>query len=210
MKLFVFIVACIFILGVVLKKQTNSSVKAKSLAIETNVVKEQATELLRLKNYAGEIKKYANQHKYNATTCFFVDMKIQSGKKRFFVYDLKNDTILLKGMVTHGSGKQFNDTIQFSNVVESNCTSLGKYKIGNAYHGKFGLAYKLFGLDKTNSNAYARSIVLHAHPAIPVYETAPEKICTSWGCPTVAPAFLKELKTYIDKSSKPILLGIFN
>lgn len=198
------------IFGVVLKKQTNSNVKTDSLPTITNVLKEDATELLRLKNYAGEIKKYANQHKCNATICFFVDMKIQSGKKRFFVYDLKNDTILLKGMVTHGSGKHIDDTIRFSNLVESNCTSLGKYKIGNAYHGKFGLAYKLFGLDKTNSNAFNRAIVLHAHPAIPVYETASEKICTSWGCPTVAPAFLNELKTYIDQSSKSILLGIFN
>jgi L,D-transpeptidase catalytic domain len=138
-----------------------------------------------------------------------VDMKIESGKKRFFVYNLRKDSIELAGLVTHGSGKVNSDAIQFSNTEGSLCTSLGKYKIGNAYNGKFGLAFKLYGLDSANSNAFNRYVVLHAHDCVPNEETAPFPICESWGCPTVAPAFLTMLKTYIDKSGQPILLNIY-
>jgi hypothetical protein len=111
--------------------------------------------------------------------------------------------------VTHGSGRNVLSSIQFSNSANSLCTSLGKYKIGNSYNGKFGLAFKLYGLDATNSNAYNRFVVLHAHTCVPNAETAPLPICESWGCPTVAPLFLKELKQYIDRSEKPVLLDIY-
>lgn len=63
----------------------------------------------------------------------------------------------------------------------SGCTSLGKYKIGGAYQGQFGLAYKLYGLDSTNSNAYQRNVVLHAYDRVPDNEVYKE-ICQSSGC----------------------------
>jgi len=165
--------------------------------------------LVRLKQKTTGISEYAKEHGYNSTYCFMVDMKIESGKKRFFVYNLKTDSIELSGLVTHGSGKIQSNEIQFSNTANSLCTSLGRYKIGNAYTGKFGLAFKLYGLDNTNSNAFNRFVVLHAHPCVPNEETAPFSICESWGCPTVAPVFLQELKTYIEKSERPVLLSIY-
>jgi hypothetical protein len=75
--------------------------------------------------------------------------------------------------------------------------------------GKFGLAFKLYGLDATNDNAYNRAVVLHAHSCVPNEETAPIPICQSWGCPTVAPAFLTALKSYLDNSEKPVLLYVY-
>ena len=166
--------------------------------------------LLRLKNFGTDARAFAAANNYNSRYCFLIDMKIPSGKNRFFVYDLKGDSTVVAGLVTHGSGKVASSQIQFSNQPESNCTSLGKYKIGNAYNGKFGLAYKLYGLDKTNSNAFNRFVVLHSHECVPLTETAPQKICTCWGCPTVSPLFLQALKKYIDKADKPVLLWIYN
>ena len=165
--------------------------------------------LARLKQKAEDIVNYASQHTCNSEYCFMVDMKMESGKKRFFVYNLKTDSIELAGLVTHGSGKTQSNEIQFSNTANSLCTSLGKYKIGNAYTGKFGLAFKLYGLDNTNNNAFNRFVVLHAHSCVPNDETAPFPICESWGCPTVAPSFLQELKIYIEKSEKPVLLSVY-
>ncbi len=167
------------------------------------------TALVRLKEKAVSIANYAKVHEYNTEYCFMVDMKIASGKKRFFVYNLQKDSIELSGLVTNGSGKTNTDSIQFSNIPNSLCTSLGKYKIGSAYNGKFGLAFKLYGLDNTNSKAFDRFVVLHSHACVPNEETAPFPICESWGCPTVAPAFLTQLKTYIDKAEQPILLNIY-
>src|SRR5688500_7472327 len=42
--------------------------------------------------------------KYNSETAFFIDLKIKSNKKRFFIYDLKNNFVIDSGLVSHGSG----------------------------------------------------------------------------------------------------------
>lgn len=188
-------------------KFTPKTNKASVVVLKKEIDKTIATRLL-LKG--SNIKHYVKDHHYNSKYCFMVDMNIESGKKRFFVYNLEKDSIELAGLVAHGSGKDYSSEIKFSNEPGSLCSSLGKYKIGKSYNGKFGLAYKLYGLDKTNSNAIDRFIVLHAHDCIPVDEKSPIPICESWGCPTVAPTFLTQLKTYIDRSEKPILLTIYN
>ena len=165
----------------------------------------------RLKEKVAGLHDYLEEENFNTTICFFIDMNIHSGKKRLFVYNLEKDSVEMAGLVTHGSGSdRSGNCLYFSNEVGSNCTSLGKYKIGKPYNGKFGLAYKLYGLDKSNSNAFERFVVLHSHSCVPQEEVYPGSICESWGCPTVSPIFLQNLKKIIDASEKPILLKIFN
>ncbi|MFN8252548.1 MAG: murein L,D-transpeptidase catalytic domain family protein [Ferruginibacter sp.] len=178
----------------------------KFVAANDETAKETAA---RVKMHATALGAYAKAKGCNTDYCFLVDMKLSSGKKRFFVYNLMKDSVEISGLVTHGSGKTNTSEIQFSNTEGSLCSSLGKYKIGNSYTGKFGLAYKLYGLDATNSNAASRYVVLHSHACVPIGETDPFPICESWGCPTVAPAFLSELAKYIDKPGKPVLLSIY-
>ena len=140
-------------------------------------------------------------------------MSIPSGKKRFFVYNIAKDSIEYSSLVSHGSGSYFNgcdDRLIFSNMPNSNATSLGKYRIGNSYYGNYGLSYKLFGLDSTNSNAFDRAIVLHSDAYVPETETYPRHIFQSAGCPCVSPAFLAVLDKYLKQSSKPVLLWIYN
>jgi len=162
-----------------------------------------------IKTKVEEAKTFIKAKSYNDQICFLVDMNLPSGQNRFFVYDLKKDTVKNAGMVTHGRcNQQWLEERRYSNEEGSGCTSLGKYKIGNSYIGRFGLAYKLYGLDKTNSNAFNRYVVLHAHDCVPETEVKDE-ICQSEGCPTVSPNFLQELKPIIKESSKPILLWIF-
>lgn len=157
------------------------------------------------------ISQLLSSDKYSTSYCFLVDMSVASGKKRFFVYNLETDSIEQSGLVTHGSGTDRNgNAVNFSNESGSSCTSLGNYAIGNAYMGKFGLAYKLHGLDKGNSNAFNRFVVLHAHGCVPDKEIYPFTICLSLGCPTVSPGFLEVLKKYIEAESKPILLSIYH
>lgn len=171
-------------------------------------VKEKA---IKIKPRLGWIRQLMAAGKYSTRYCFLADMSVTSGKKRFFVYNLETDSIEQSGLVTHGSGTDRNgDALFFSNESGSNCTSLGNYAIGNAYMGKFGLAYKLHGLDKGNSNAFNRFVVLHAHGCVPDKEIYPFTICLSLGCPTVSPGFLEVLKQYIEEESKPILLSIYH
>jgi len=179
---------------------TRSNVEAKAAGNTT---------LIRLRKQAAGLKAFALKNNYNTRYCFMADMSITSGSNRFFVFDFVKDTVLLAGLVAHGYGNSSGSNVSFSNVPGSNCSSPGKYRIANAYHGKFGLAYKLHGLDNTNSNAFNRFVVLHAHECVPDAEVSPGYICMSQGCPTVSPLFLQSLKKYIDGADKPLLLWMY-
>lgn len=160
---------------------------------------------------AKAAKAFARKNGFNASIVFLADMAEAAGKNRFFVYDLEGDSIRLSGLVTHGRcNKLWLTGRQYGNTVGCGCTSIGKYKVGNPYKGRFGDAYKLHGLDATNSNAYARFVVLHSHDCVPESPVYPGQLCQSDGCPTVSPGFLKQLQQEIGRSRKPILLWIYD
>lgn len=164
----------------------------------------------RLKQKADIARDYAIENGYDPSYCFLVDMRLPSGKNRFFVYNLDKETVEIAGLVAHGKGSETgSDGLTFSNKPNSNCTSLGKYKIGKSYNGSFGLSYRLIGLDKTNSKAYERAVVLHSYNGVPAKEVFPAPICVSEGCPTIAPDFLTQVKVYLDGRDLPILLWIY-
>ena len=160
--------------------------------------------------HAVAAEQFAGAHQFNTSVCFLIDMSVESGSDRFFVYDMKKDSVLASGLVTHGNCNQnWLAGRKYGNTVGCGCTSLGKYKIGNAYHGKFGLAYKLHGLDSTNSNAFNRYVVLHSHACLPESPVNAMEICQSNGCPTVSPGFLQQLAVIINASKRPVLLWMY-
>jgi len=159
---------------------------------------------------ASAVRNYAREKGFSTRCCFLVDMSIHSGRNRFFVYDLETNRVIMAGLVSHGScNGVFLDQAKFSNAPGANCTSEGKYKIGEKYRGQYGKSYKLYGLESTNSNAYKRAIVLHAYSCIPDEEIYPRVTCNSSGCAGVSPAFFEKLSSIIDRSAKPIVLWIY-
>lgn len=202
-----FIFFAVIVVIFYLRFNTASSPADINRKLKTGNAKNEVVKVLKIK--AGSAKQFAEKNKYNKEVCFLIDMKIHSGSNRFFVYDLKNDSVLHSGVVTHGRcNERWLTGRKYGNKPGCGCTSLGRYKIGNAYMGRFGLAYKLHGLDSTNNNAFNRFVVLHAHDCVPENEVWSD-ICQSDGCPTVSPGFLQELKVIISKSKKPILLWIY-
>ncbi len=164
----------------------------------------------KLAQKAAAAKLFVQRKGYNEKTCFLLDMSLPSGQNRFFIYDLKKDTLQSVGLVAHGNCFEYwLEGRKYSNVVGSGCTSLGKYKIGNSYIGKFGYSYKLFGLDSSNNKAFERTVVLHSHTCVPEAEVT-DDICQSNGCPTVSPGMLEQLKFIINNSKKPLLLWIYD
>lgn len=192
------------------KTNNHYSAIEKISSVTVNTHNKESTEAKRVAGFANQLKKFAAGRGYNQSLCYLVDMKKESGENRFYVYDLKKDKIIHRALVTHGScGNSFFSKRAYGNTVGCNCTSLGKYKIGKKYYGRFGLAYKLHGLESSNSKAFERFVVLHAHSCVPDNEVSPLPICLSNGCPTVSPNFLQILSGLIDKSQEPILLWIF-
>src|ERR1700748_2650940 len=60
-------------------------------------------ELSRLKTMAAAAKLFTRDNGYSTKFCFLLDMSLGSGQNRFFVYDLASDSILMAGLVAHGS-----------------------------------------------------------------------------------------------------------
>lgn len=165
----------------------------------------------RVREHTAKLNDFLKTHwEYQEQFAFLIDMHIHSGTKRFFVVDLESGQIIKKGLTTHGSGSESNssDSLIFSNVPNSYCSSLGIYKIGSAYYGNFGRSYKLHGLEPTNNKAFERAVVLHRYSCVPDDEqTYP--ICNSLGCPMLSENFFLEIDEMIKGSSKPILLEIY-
>ena len=165
----------------------------------------------KLATHVKEVQLFISKNpKYNDAIAFFIDMKIHSGKNRFFIYDLKKNEVIDQGLVAHGSGSETGivGELKFSNANNSLSTSLGKYCIGASYNGRFGKAYKLYGLDTTNSNAFERNVVLHKYSKVP-YEEQEDAICNSLGCPMVHEKFFERIENILDNSEKSIILEIY-
>lgn len=157
---------------------------------------------------------FCKKNGFDTSVCFFVDMSIHSGKNRFFVFDLKNKKVLHSGLCCHGMGEgSTGSTPVFSNVSGSNCTSLGKYKIGIRSYSNWGIHvhYKMHGLESTNSNAFKRIVVLHSHSPVPDTQIYPFHLTMGWslGCPVVSNELMTTLDGILKKKEKPVLLWIY-
>lgn len=203
-KMFFLLSFAIFGLSFACKNKDEKSEMTKSSKPVYSYEEKLKSEITEIRSFLGKTPKY------NSDIAFFLDMKIESGKNRFFIYDLKKNKLLDKGLVGHGSGSETRTPgeLKFSNTKNSNCTSLGKYAIGGSYSGRFGKAYKLYGLDPTNSNAFDRNIVLHKYSDVP-FEEQITPICNSLGCPMVNEKFFRIIEKKIDDSKKKIILVIY-
>lgn len=93
--------------------------------------------------------------------------------------------------VTHGRGSDPDHSgflHSFSNVPGSEATSRGSYLTCEWYNGKYGTSIRLEGMDRDNSNALQRAIVMHpAAYASPEHMAKFGKLGRSEGCFAMAP-----------------------
>jgi hypothetical protein len=157
---------------------------------------------------------YCIANKLNTSYCILVDMSIASGKNRLFVHDFKNNKVIIAGLCAHGSGGGSTPfKVVFSNKVNSNCSSLGRYKLGARASSKWGINvhYKMHGLESSNSNAYKRVVVLHSYTPVPEYEIYPYGLFgVSRGCPVVADLTMIAIDNLLKNGEKNMLLWIYN
>jgi hypothetical protein len=91
------------------------------------------------------------------------DFSVPSAKPRFHFVNLADGSTTTL-LVAHGSGSDPEHTgwlKRFSNAFDSNASSQGTFATGDYYVGKHGRSQRLIGLDRTNSNALDRAIVIH-------------------------------------------------
>ena len=96
-----------------------------------------------------------------------MDASQHINEDRLYIYkinDKKEAELVIRTKTAHGIGsdKDRDGYIdRFSNKYNTYANSEGVYKIAEKYRGSWSPAYRLDGLDKTNSNARGRAIVLH-------------------------------------------------
>jgi len=174
--------------------------------------------LINLKNISSEALEFCEENNFNTDFYILINMNIHSGKERLFVYNFNNDSIVSSGLCSHGCGTaswssdETKESPVFSNVVNSHCTSEGKYKIGDRGYSNWGINvnYKLHGLENTNDKAFERLIVFHSWDEMPNYEVFPNGAPEGQGCPAVSNELMLEIDDLLQSSSKPVLLWIYN
>lgn len=96
-----------------------------------------------------------------ARTLAVVDFSQPSYMKRMAIIDLQSGERTFF-RVAHGRNSGELYARHFSDVPDSNTSSLGLFRVTRRYHGDHGLALRLDGLDSLrNHNAAVRDIVLH-------------------------------------------------
>jgi hypothetical protein len=128
------------------------------------------------------------------------DFDINSTKKRLWIIDLDKDSLLLNTWVAHGNQSGDDLATRFSDVNDSNESSLGFYVTAEVYRGKHGRSLRLDGMDEGfNANARKRSIVVHGAPYVS-QNTINQlgRLGRSQGCPAVPAELADEVINTIE------------
>ena len=159
---------------------------------------------------AVALRTYASSNGYDTSVCFIINMNPASGAFRFFIFDFRADKFVDSGLVSHGRcNEAYLKGRKYSNEIGCGCTSVGRYKIGTKYNGRWGTSYRLHGLDETNNNAYTRSVVLHGHKSIPDAEIM-YPLFQSDGCVTVSQHYFSIMSRILDNAQTPVLMEIYD
>ena len=129
------------------------------------------------------------------STLTVIDFSRPSTQRRLWVYDLRSRALLFEEFVSHGRNSGMNLATSFSNIAESNMSSLGLYRTAEAYMGKHGYSLRLDGLDRGfNDRARERAIVIHGAEYVSEQITrAQGRLGRSLGCPAVRPEVSRKL-----------------
>jgi hypothetical protein len=84
---------------------------------------------------------------------------------------------------------------------------LGRALIAERYEGRYGVAYRLDGLDATNSNLRSRCVVLHGWQYTTSYPIYPFATTGSFGCPVLSKRVMARVDELLRNQDRVILEG---
>jgi hypothetical protein len=155
--------------------------------------------------FALAMKGYGNMKKSGVTknVLSIIDFSLPSTQKRLWVIDVENKKILFHELVAHGRNTGDNNAGKFSNIPESNMSSLGFFLTGETYTGKHGLSLYLDGLDgEFNNNARSRAIVIHGADYVSEdFIRTNGRLGRSFGCPALSTGSCKTIIETISNGS---------
>lgn len=160
------------------------------------------------------LRDYCKKNNLNSNVCILVNYGIRSGLPRFFVYDFNKRSIIYRCRCAHGlGGGSTARTPVFSNSNGSKCSSLGKFVISGVGSAHYKNCFRVNGLDKSNSRAAQRGILIHSASIVTHFRVLPwiplNKSCE--GCFTISKGGLYKLHDIYNKErNKRILIYAYN
>lgn len=222
-KFLFFFFACTFVIQAQTKKNTkdtdNQYVTFALKKVETSI--KAIYDEIEAEEYGldFEVFRYAyigyqslkNQNRLNEKEIFsIIDFSKDANSKRFFTIDLENKQVIYHTYVTHGRKSGDRLTNSFSDIKESNKSSLGFYITGNTYIGSKGYSLQLHGDEKGyNSNMAQRGVVIHtADYANEDYIKRNGRLGRSLGCPVLPENIYKQVIETIKE--KTMIFAYYN
>jgi len=177
----------------------------EAMTIESlyNMFNKQNDSMPKMESFTRAVKGYSKlkaQGKIENETLTIIDFSLSSKAKRLWVLDMTTYKVLFNTVVAHGRNTGGEFATRFSNINNSNQSSLGFYVTDSTYYGKNGLSLFLDGQEKgINDNARKRYVVFHgAKYANPDFAKRNGRLGRSLGCPAVPTAYntaiIKQIK----------------
>ena len=161
---------------------------------------------------AKELLEYCHREGYNTRVALFVDLSRHSGRRRFVAWDMVRMVPIFTCPVSHGSGSEMSHVrsayARFSNEDGSHLSSLGRAVVAERYEGRYGVAYRLDGLDATNANLRSRYVVLHGWEHTTSYPIWPRATVGSFGCPVLSRRMMARVDELL-RQEKGVILEVF-
>lgn len=166
----------------------------------------------RVAERAKELLEYCRREGYNTRVALFVDLSRHSGRRRFVAWDMVRMVPIFTSPVSHGSGSEMSHVrsayARFSNEDGSHLSSLGRAVVAERYEGRYGVAYRLDGLEATNSNLRSRCVVLHGWEHTTSYPIWPRATVGSFGCPVLSRRMMARVDELL-RQEKGVILEVF-
>ena len=165
--------------------------------------------LSRVAERAEALREFCRKEGYNTNVALVVDLSRHSGRRRFIAWDMERNAPIFTCPVSHGSGAQRSHVrsayASTSNEDGSHLSSLGRALVAERYEGHYGVAYRLDGLDATNSNLRPRCVVLHGWEHTTSYPIYPIPTVGSFGCPVLSRKMMRRVDELLQQHDRVVL-----
>lgn len=166
----------------------------------------------RVAQRAEELREFCIAEGYNNRIAIFVDLSRHSGRRRFVLWDFQRGVAIHTCPVSHGSGSKNphkrSAYASTSNEEGSHLSSLGRALIAERYVGRYGIAYRLDGLEGSNSHLRTRCVVLHGWEYTTPYPIWPIATVGSFGCPVLSLRDMARVDELL-KEERDVVIEIF-
>ena len=158
---------------------------------------------------AAELYAFCQERGFNTRVALLMDLGRHSGRRRFVVWDFQQGRALYSFPVSHGSGSARSHVrsayAECSNEDGSHLSSAGRALVAERYVGRYGVAYRLDGLDETNSALRKRCVVLHGWRYTTSFPIYPFPTVGSWGCPVLSLRAMRKVDEILQWEERVVL-----